>query len=334
MRVKPVDLAEAAVPGARVRLVSGVEGSAGDDHVHLSRWTSFAVRPASSAGAQALIAEFVRPLQDLLVFSLGRSVRLTSLRLLPADLDDPRIGSCEAFFAAVQPPASPNRTFSDVDNYSSPTILSMRTSSLGLEALIPRWFDLWTTRRDVLTLLLAPLYAPFMFGEHGFASTFQSAELLHDDVLTTRDVSKPEHKHRVNEIVRVLEAGDIDPAAVEWASRVLTSRNDKPLARRIEDLIAATGPVGEAILDADPGIGGSSAAARAGVSHGGAAKVLNPTDRYWYGQVLRWVVRVHLLTELLGDATDAQHVVVERKAFRRALNEVRASVARREAEAT
>jgi hypothetical protein len=329
VRVKSMDLAQAEIPGATCRLVAGVAGTSGHRRVEFSRWTAFAIRPAAPLSAQDLISEFVRPLQDLLVFTLGRPVRLTSLRLLPIDLPDPRVGNSDAFFAAVQTPASPSRTFGDIDNYSAPTILSMRTSPIGLDKLLPRWFDLWLERRDVFTLLLAPLYAPFMFGEHGFASTFQSAELLHDSVLPTSDLAKAAHKERVKAAVEAMEGAGVEQETIDWATKVLRSRNDKPLGRRIEDLIAATGPVGEAVLEADPSIGSNSASARAGVSHGGAKKALEPIERYWYGQVLRWVVRAHLLATLLDDPQAAQGVVVQCASFRRATDEVRQSVARR-----
>jgi ApeA N-terminal domain 1 len=194
VRLDSVDLAEVGVGGASVRLVSGVEGTAGGKRVQLTRWTSFAVKPAEPRTAKALIDGYARPLQDLLIFCLGRAVRLTSLRLLPTDLADPREGTAEAFFAAVQPARTHTPTVADIENYSAPTILSMRHNPVTLDQLLSRWFDLRRRYRDLLTLLLAPLYAPFIYSEHGFASTFQSAEALHDLVLPTRDVSKAEHR--------------------------------------------------------------------------------------------------------------------------------------------
>lgn len=253
---------------------------------------------------------------------IGRSVRLTSLRLMPIDLQDPREGSGEAFFSAVQPPASRTPTFADIENHTAPTILSLRRSPLAPEELMMRWLDLWTRYREVVTLLLSPLYAPFMYSEHGFASTFQSAEALHDLVLPTRDVEKVEHRRRVDAVVSALEGADLDEAVIEWASKVLRSKNDKPLWRKIEDLVKSNGAVGDAVLAADPAFGRTTAAARTGVSHPGATKRLDAVARYWYGQTLRWVVRARLLMELLDDDKEAQRRVTSREPFRRCMKAI------------
>lgn len=324
-RLAKVEIAKAQVGDVSVRLVTGVQGTSGGSRVDLSRWTSFAGTPANPRPARELVNEFVRPLQDLLMFCIGRSVRLTSLRLMPIDLEDRREGSAEAFFNATQFPASRTPTFADIENYTAPTILSFRRSPVAPERLLIRWFELWSMHREALNLLLSPLYAPFMYSEHGFASTFQSAEALHDLVLATRDVGKAEHRQRVNDVLSVLNDAGLDDAAIDWASSVLQSKNDKPLWRKIEDLVKSTGAVGEAVLAADAAFGRTTAAARTGVSHGGATKTLDAVARYWYGQALRWVVRARLLMELLGDEDEAQRRVVSREPFRRCLKEIGAA---------
>lgn len=322
VRLGQVDLTQTEVGGASLRLVSGVEGNSGGVRVDLARWTAFAITPTEFQPAKRLVDTYVRALQDLLMFCVGRPVRLTSLRLLPTDLPDPREGTAAAFFSAVQPTAARTPTFADIESYTAPTILSLRRSPVAADVLISRWFSLWEERREVFTLLLAPLYAPFMYSEHGFSSTFQSAEALHDLVLPTRDLLKVDHGKRVDAVVAALEAAKFEAAIVDWASKVLRSRNDKPLGRKIEDLVKSTGAVGEAVLAADPGFGLTTASARAGVSHGGAGKALDATARYWYGQALRWVVRARLLMDLIGDPAEAQRRVLERTAFRRCLKEI------------
>lgn len=163
VRAASVDLAQAVVGGASVRLVSGVEGTAGAERVQLTRWTSFVVKPSEPCSAKALVGDYARPLQELLMLCLGRPVRLTSLRLLPTDLEDPREATAEAFFAAVQPAVSRKPRLADIESYTAPTILSMRRSPVTADQLLSRWFALWPLRRDVLTLLLVPLNAPFMY---------------------------------------------------------------------------------------------------------------------------------------------------------------------------
>ena len=95
----------------------------------------------------------------------------------------------------------------------------------------------------------------------------------------------------------------MEQTTIDWAQRVLTSRNDKPLSTTIEELVGSTGAIGDTVLDAVPDFGSVVAGARTGVSHGGAKKHLDTAERYWYGEVLRWIVRARLLMEIddIGD---------------------------------
>ena len=155
-----------------------------------------------------------------------------------------------------------------------------------------------------------------------FASIFQSAEALHKDLFDSKDVTKKAHNARVVSAVSALEDADLNPDVVAWAKGVLSSRNDKPLWRRIEELVAAAGPVGQAIVDTCPDFAASCAGARTGVSHGGGKRNLTPIDRHWLGDVLRWVVRTHLLMKVLGDPAVATQIVAGRHAFRHAVKQL------------
>jgi hypothetical protein len=50
-------------------------------------------------------------------------------------------------------------------------------------------------------LLLTPYYAPFLFGEHRYATTFQAAEALTRDLVPTKDLSTDKHRERVKGVV-------------------------------------------------------------------------------------------------------------------------------------
>lgn len=251
-------------------------------------------------------------------------VPMTRVNRQPAKKDDADDKAIQAQYNAISERHGRRRLMDLIKVLLAPTILSLSKSPVGIEQLLLRWFDMWSTRQDVLVLLLAPLYAPFMYSEHGFASTFQSAEALHDLVLATRDVARSDHRTRVDAVVKALTDAAMDPEVVQWAGRVLQSRNDKPLGRKIADLTLSTGGVGEAVLRADPDFGANIASARTGVSHGGAGNPLGSTGRYWYGQVLRWVVRARLLSDLIEDPEEATRRVADRQSFLHALNEVSA----------
>lgn len=319
VRLGNTTLAETDLPGAAVRLVTGIEGSAGGPSVHLRQRAFFVVAPDEPMAARALVEAYVRPLQDLLMFCVGAPVVMTNVRLRPAEQDDPRDGVATAYFATVQRRPAGELTTASVENFNQPTVLSRNNSPVSVETLIERWFENWTAWREVLELIHSPLYAPFMFAEHGFSSTFQSAEALHDLVLPTRDLEPAEHRRRVDRVVDALSASGLPTQDIEWATRVLQSRNDKPLWRKIADLLDSSGRVGSAVLAADPSFARSAVAMRVGVSHGGAGSPAEPAYRFWSTQVLRWSVRARILMELLGDADAAQERVAGRHGFRAAV---------------
>ena len=65
-------------------------------------------------------------------------------------------------------------------------------------------------QRDAITLLCGPYYAPFIYGEHHFASTFQAAEALAREEFDTRDKPKEEHRERIAAVTAALEQAGLD----------------------------------------------------------------------------------------------------------------------------
>ncbi|MDP1792556.1 MAG: hypothetical protein Q8K63_00355, partial [Acidimicrobiales bacterium] len=85
-----VELLDTIIAKTRVRLVCGTEGTSGQTEVKMRRWTAFAVTPASPLTNTELLGSHVRPLQDLLMFCLGRPVAMTGLQLSPTDAGPPQ----------------------------------------------------------------------------------------------------------------------------------------------------------------------------------------------------------------------------------------------------
>jgi ApeA N-terminal domain 1 len=323
LRAKSVDLGEVQVGVARIRLVAGVDGRVAEDKVDLEQRVKFSIDfPLSSS--RSTINEWVRPLQDLLIFALGRPVRLTNFRLQPRR-STPREHLARAYFEAIQPSPSPDQRRSSIVNYSAPTILTLRDSPLPFATLLKNWFALHSALHEVLTLLHAPYYAPFMSSEHSYSSIFQSAEALaHADGFSGREKSRKDHKERLEAIISAARKSSVDQEAIEWAERILRSRNDKPLADQIQDLVRSTGAVGQKVIEASPTFGKIAAGARAGVSHPGAQHPLNATGRFWYGDVLRWIVRARVLIDLGLSASDVERRILSRASFQNAIDEIRA----------
>ena len=125
-------------------------------------------------------------------------------------------------------------------HYDAPTLHTYADSAVAFAALVGRWFSLRGGLADAISLLCGPYYAPFIYSQHRYASTFQSAEAL-AHTLPGRQKPRSEHKARVLAVSTALQAADIDPETVRWASGILQGRNDKPLHQLMEELISSTG---------------------------------------------------------------------------------------------
>jgi hypothetical protein len=326
VRIGNVNLAEVDVDGDVVRLFAGVSGSWGDKAVHVDRDSCFDIKLNAALTAEEIVETRMRPLQDLLIFSLGRAVRLSSFKLLPPVSDGDTGIHCDAYFPAVQTAAERRLTSKASPwSYTEPTLLTVGNTPIAISELILKWYEIWSDLREVVVLLLAHHYAPFMYGENRFASIFQSAEAYHKKRFKSQELDKQSHKDRVAAVLDAATNADVDAEVLAWAKRVLQSRNDKPLWRRVEELIASTGAVGEAVLNASPEFPSIVTNARTGVSHGGstAAGDVDSVDRYWHGEVLGWVIRARLLLDLGAPVEDLARRVADRAPFRYAVDQIR-----------
>jgi hypothetical protein len=319
VQFRDIELASARINRTKVRLVTTVVGSARHETVQLEQLVMFIIR-VPTADAKSVFNDWVRPLQDFLTVVLGRSVRLTSLFLRPARGRT----FAEVSFGVVQAGPGPSPTRGSVLSYSAPTILTFADSPVAFSRLLPRWFDTCSKYRDVLILLLAPYYAPFIFSDHRYASTFQSAEALANTLFTTTEKSKRAHSARVAEIIDASVAANVNEENISWARRVLQSRNDKTLADRVAELVTSLGLIGEQVLAACPRFAVFVARARTGVSHP-AQSGLSNVERYWLGDVLNWVVRAKILVEAGLPPAEVERRVSQSAPFRHALEQIRST---------
>ena len=336
VRIDDVEIDHAEIESASVSLIAGTSYELRPHEVRVTQEPAFHIRiPKSSL--HNLLDAWVRPLQDLVTFSLDRSVRLTTFRLKPAGLSDADRTTrllgvsdrfADAFFPAVQ--ARPGRvpTREEIETYTAPTLLTYRTRELPFQELVSNWFALRTEIRDVFVLLTAPYNARFMFDEHRYSSAFQSAELLAKKRIEAKDKTPEEHSARVEAIISTLREANVNSEDVEWAERVLRSRNDKPLRELIAELTRSIGAVGQAIFEASPNFSAIATNARTGVSHPGLQRRLGADGRYWYADALRWIVRARLLMDMGISLDTVERRVLGRGSFSQMLEEI-ARVSRR-----
>lgn len=278
-----------------VMIFTDVEGEVRGDRVSLDQVCGIEIQ-GPAAPLRTVVADWVRPLQDFLIIALGRPVRLTSLHVRASGAGA-RDGHPEAFFGAVQPAEGPVLSAARVRSYDSPALHRREDTTPPLDELLSAWLALRQEVHDVSNLLTGPFYAPFIYGEHKYAATFQSAEALAKRRHGGKEKSRVEHRQRVATVAEALATGGLPEDTIGWATRILQGRNDRSLPQLIEALVQSAGDVGAELLATAPNFARTASDLRVGVSHGGV-DTADPLVRYWHGQALLWVVRTRLLNEI------------------------------------
>jgi ApeA N-terminal domain 1/Apea-like HEPN len=320
VRVARSELARAEIAGGTVRLITGVAGREGPSAIHLDRRSAVSIDLNEPQPWRTILDSWIRPFHDLLTISIGRPVRLTELRLRPADAA-PRAPLSDARFGMVQAQRKATPSPQALLKYTAPTLVTRRNAGVPLEELLTAWYQLWVREREAIMHLLAPFHASFMYSQHKFGAAFQAVEALHHKPrFTGRELDGRSHQQRVAAIVRAARAAGVKDDTVAWAARVLRSRNDKPLTKKIEDVVRSAGACGDAVLKAAPTFPSTVAGERAGVSHPGVGRNLGAADRYWHGEVLTWIVRTVLLAA--AGVNDVDRRTVARAAFQHAVEQL------------
>jgi Apea-like HEPN len=318
VRVGRSELARVEIVGGTLRLITGVAGREGPSAVHLDRWSAVSIALNEPQPWQAILDSWIRPFHDLLTISIGRPVRLTELRLRPADAG-PRAPLCDARFGVVQAQPNASPSHQALLSYRAPTLVT-RGAGVPLEELLSAWYELWVQERAAIMHLLAPFHASFMYSQHKFGAAFQAVEALHHrSRFTGREMDRHSHQDRVAAMVRAAQAAGIEDDTVAWAERVLRSRNDKPLTQKIEEVVRSAGACGDAVLKAAPTFPSTVAGERAGVTHPGGGRRLDAADRYWHGEVLTWIARTVLLAA--AGVNDVDRRTAARAAFQHAVEQ-------------
>lgn len=296
------ELDRACVNESIVRLTADWAGEAGDDAVDVRRQCWLRV-DLPSLGLSDLLERWVGPLQDMLIILLGRPVRLTDLSVVPVGGPDEtengatgRSSSVRVVFGGLMAAPGTKVSWASLRNWGTPTMFVREDLPIGFGELVKGWFAARAEFSEAVALLCSPFYAPFMYSEQRYAAIFQSAEAAARLKYAGPERTKQKHRARVRAIVDAARAADVLDEDVGWAERVLRSRNDKTLAQLIGELLADIGVLGDKIIERDPEFAGTTASTRARVSHPGGQAVTTE-QRYWYGEVLLWIMRARLATE-------------------------------------
>lgn len=278
--------------GMKVELVSTAFGTGGHLVVDLRRRT-WLVIDHEPMPIDHVNEKVVRPLKDLLVVLLGRSVKVVNLTVTPKSGGKPR----RAMFREVV-----ENEYLDYDplwlrTWRSETLMTRKELPISFGEMLSGWFRNRPDLRAATGLLCSSFYASFMYADSWFASTFQAAEYLANMLVEPTEEQRATHKDKVDRAVAVLEAGDLPPDDLNWATQRIRSGTQPGLTAKVEALLRNAGPLGEQVLKADPKFSRRVASLRSSVAHPSALDEQSYTQMHWSELALRWIVRSRLLTQ-------------------------------------
>jgi hypothetical protein len=321
----PLTLQEIIVRRGRIRLRCGVEGREDEGAVHLDRVAFVSANPTQAADWKNLLENWVRPVQDFLTISLGRVAQVTRLQFRPVTTERFGDSLVEARFRVIQPTpigtgdGRGRDSSAAIHNFSASTLYTGRDTSYCVNCVIRSWMLSWQEDSGLIALLLAHLYAPFMYTAQRYGSIFQAVEGLHARFFAGSELERKVHKRRVDGIVEAAKKADLPLDHIEWAERVLQSRNDKNLAARVDEVVASTGTLGKAILEQQPDFGRTCASLRGNIAHPSSSSVTpDLAKQYWHGEILSWAARAILLQR--AGVNDAAERAAQTFSFRDSLS--------------
>lgn len=313
----PLTLQEIIVRRGRIRLSCGVEGREDEGAVHLDRVAFVSANPTQAADWKTLLQDWVRPVQDFLTISLGRVVQVTRLQFRPVATERFGDRQVEARFHVIQP--TPIETGDErgrdssaaIHSFSASTLYTGRDTSYCVNCVIRSWMMSWQENSGLI--------APFMYTAQRYGSIFQAVEGLHARFFAGSELERKAHKRRVDGIVEAARKANLPLDHIEWAKRVLQSRNDKDLAARVDEVVASTGTLGKAILERQPDFGRACASLRGNIAHPSSSSVTpDLAKQYWHGEILSWAARAILLQR--AGVNDAAERAAQTFSFRDSLS--------------
>lgn len=305
----------ATTADATYRVISSAEGSWGLD-IHLDRRTWLEIETQDDSPFSQYHSTWIRPMHDLLIVCIGGPVALREVRLEVESVWG-GVKWAALIFGATQDTSRRDVSAFRLREYGTSALLFPDDKPAGFSYFIPEWLQLREEIGKVIEPMTSIFYSAAIYSEHRYANTFKAAEELAKKSFDTAELPKERHAERVEVILRASREADAADEHIEWADRVLRSKNDSPLRLLIEQLVAETGEVGATINGAIPNVAKRMASARASVSHGGMRT--NVAEQQWFGTLLMMVLRLHVLREIGLEPAVIESRVLQSRSFQRAL---------------
>jgi ApeA N-terminal domain 1 len=293
-------LVEVAVgDGVTVALASGMFGDADMRGVDLTRGSHFEIDLDKPCELSALVSDHVRPLQDLVTLCLGRSVRVSDIRIATPGQEPPDVlleCACPINQAAEEADLDPAR----LQAFDSPALMTGVQFIEHFDALLPAWYAARDRYAGAVIKINAPSYARFMYLENRAVIAVQAVEALHEIQFDSKQLPSSEHKKRRKAVEEAMAAAKLPADWADWAGRVLSGANRVPIVDQVSHVLSLTGAFEASLIRAVPDFAKGAAKLRSLSSHGSGTtsshKAEDVERNHFLTELVMWALRIALLS--------------------------------------
>ena len=178
----------------------------------------------------------------------------------------------------------------------------------NLAAYISRWFDYHARFKTVLNLYFAEFFSRSQHSETRFVLLTQALEVYHRIRFPGGEDSEDKWRSKIAEIVK---SAPIEHQ--EWLSKKLKWSNEKPLRKRLEELVRAHAVTLESIIRKPESFAGLVTETRNHFTHWGSSEssIISDDELPAYTDRVRRLLQICILSDLDITNTAAQRIVAE-----------------------
>ena len=241
-----VHLGTAKTDEATIRLDLGQSWKVGAARAEIVPCATFCIEPSAGMTFDIAMNTYVQPLRELITFLTLSFVELHEFTARPVGKSGAtRRLPPTTFRTQLQRPARCPPAL------SRHQMLAPLPSLPGtVDEVITRWFALRTHYRKVISFLLLPHSAPYLYSDDKFMTAFLAFEDYHSRAIGGTAVDPATHKERVDAIVAAAP-----PEYRTWTEEMLRGKNTKGQKRKLKEVIERAGTTGTRILQTAPNFG-------------------------------------------------------------------------------
>lgn len=204
--------------------------------ITLRQSVHFRVEPTEALTFDAMLNQFVRPLQNLLTLATRKANSVTGVSMFPVHEDvaaseGVRDSPIEFLYQqSFRPDSQPEKTLTPYD-----MLFSLPDINDRFNHTIQSWFRVADELDSVCSLFFGLRYASRVYSEWEFLNLAQAAESYHRRRFKSRVLSDKEHRTRTKAILQ-----SVPEEHRSWLKDKLTHSNEPTLRERLRELISST----------------------------------------------------------------------------------------------